>query len=365
MSKRENDSVDRRRFLRTAAAGVVTLAVGGGAWSAPAVSSSVPASLRIDIHAHYYPTAYIDMLVRFGSKGTQIARFPPGGDKPGEMEARFRMMDRAGVKMQVLSASPQFPYFDNRNNAVSAARYINDAYADIVKRYPSRFVAFAVTPLPHVDASLEEMARALDKLGMVGVTIGTTIQERAIIDPMFDPFWTEMNRRGTILFVHPMGVGACSPQVQAGGLTWPIGAPIEDTLAVAQLVQKEIPLRYPRIRIVVSHLGGALPLIIQRLDNQAGMFMPHNATEKPSETARRMWYDTVSHAFVPALRCACEALGTDRLVLGSDFPYEKGEVYQRCVDYVRDVGLSREQAEAILDRNAQALLHLPATPATR
>jgi aminocarboxymuconate-semialdehyde decarboxylase len=174
-----------------------------------------------------------------------------------------------------------------------------------------------------------------------------------------------MNRRGTILFFHPHGLGACSPLITANNLTWPIGATIEDTVVVAHLIARGIPSRYPRVRIIVPHLGGEISMLLQRLDNQRGMFLPATA-ERPSLTAKRFWYDTVSHGYVPALRCACDALGTDRIVLGSDYPYEVGDVYQRCVDYIREVGLSAAQVEAIQDRNAQAIFRLvPKPPAGR
>ncbi|HEY4579935.1 MAG TPA: amidohydrolase family protein [Candidatus Acidoferrales bacterium] len=369
MSKSESTSVGRREFLKTAAGGVATLVAGaataGGQQAVPAATA--PDRLRIDVHGHYFPNEYLDMLDRFGGggTGTAIARNAPGSGSPQELQSRFQMMDRAGVKMQILSAAPQLPYFENRQNAITAARFINDAYADIVRRHPDRFVAYAATPLPHVDASIEEMGRALDTLGMVGVTMGTSVLEQSVADPAFDPFWAELNRRGTILFFHPHGLGACSPLITANNLTWPIGATIEDTVVVAHLIAKAIPSRYPRVRIIVPHLGGEISMLLQRLDNQTGMFLPAGS-ERPSVTARRFWYDTVSHGYVPALRCACDALGAGRILLGSDYPYEVGDVYQRCVDYIAEAGLSPEQVEAIRDRNAQALFRLvPKLPAGR
>jgi aminocarboxymuconate-semialdehyde decarboxylase len=307
------------------------------------------------------------MLDRFGGggTGTAIARNAPGTGSPQELASRFQMMDRAGVRMQILSAAPQLPYFQNRQNAITAARFVNDAYADIVRRHPDRFVAYAATPLPHVDASIEELGRCLDSLGMVGVTMGTSVLEQSVADPAFDPFWAEMNRRGTILFFHPHGLGACSPLITANNLTWPIGATIEDTVVVAHLIARAIPSRYPRVRIIVPHLGGEISMLLQRLDNQTRMFLPAGS-ERPSVTAKRFWYDTVSHGYVPALRCACEALGADRIVLGSDYPYEVGDVFQRCVDYIAQAGLTAAQVEAIQDRNAQAIFRLvPRPPAAR
>lgn len=319
--------------------------------------SMIPETLRIDVHGHYFPPAYLDMLERFGGPegGTMSARVVPADGSDKELASRFATMDRAGIDMQILSAAPQLPYFENQQHAVAAARFANDSFAELVAKHPSRFAAYAVTPLPHVDASLEEMTRALDTLGMVGVTMGTSVLGRSIADPAFDPFWEELNRRGTILFLHPSGLGACSPLIQ-GGLIWPIGAPIEDTLAVAHLIQHSIPIRYPQVRIIVPHLGGDTSMLIRRLDNQKFIFLPQEAP-KPSETARKLWYDTVCHGCQPALRMAVDAFGADRMVLGTDFPYLNGDIHQEAVDYIA-AALPPEQADLIQNRNAQALFML-------
>lgn len=323
--------------------------------------TGAPDKLRIDIHGHIYPDKYLDMLDRMGGSGTgtRIARVAPGSGSPEELESRFKMMDRAGVKMQVISAAPQFPYFAKKEDAVTAAKFINDSYAEYVRRYPGRFAAYVVTPLPHVDESIKEMNRGLDELGMVGVTMGTSVLTQSVADPMFNPFWEEMNRRGVILFFHPSGLGACSALIRDYNLTWPIGATIEDSMLAAHLIVNQIPKRYPRVRIIIPHLGGEICMLMYRLDSQRKFFMPADA-EAPSITARRFWYDTVSHAYPFALRLACESYGVEKMVLGSDYPYEVGELYQRCVDYVADagVGLTSDEVEMILDRNAQALFHL-------
>jgi len=377
MAKPESTSLDRRNFLKAAGGGVAALAAGNSLTGIPALAakqpvadaSGAPDKLRIDIHGHIFPNAYLDLLDSLGGggTGTHIARIVSGSGSKDELESRFQLMDRAGVKVQVLSPAPQLPYFEKKESAVKAARFINDSYVEYVRRYPDRFVAYVSVPLPHVDAALEEMRRGLDTLGMVGVNMGTSVLKRSVADPMFDPFWEEMNRRGTILFFHPHGLGACSPLIQDSGLTWPIGAPIEDSVLIAHLLGKQIPKRYPRVRIIVPHLGGDISMHVNRIDNQRSLFMPADA-EKPSVTVKKLWYDTVSHAYAPALRLACETIGADRFLLGSDYPYETGELYQRCVDYVKTPGtsLTPEQIEGILDRNAQALFRLvPKPPVSR
>ena len=311
--------------------------------------------MRIDIHAHYYPEAYLDLLQRFGSGATEMARGRGAGGESQEIEARLELMDSVQVQIQVLSISPQLPYFEDKARAVEAARAINDLYADLVRRYPTRFAAFAAVPLPHIDAALDEMERALDDLHMVGITAATSVLGHSLADPQFEPFYAELDRRGAVLYIHPAEVAACSPLIADYGLTWPIGAPIEDTISATQLIFKGIPARYPRIKIINSHLGGALPMLLGRLDNQYRWAAP-GLTEPPSAQARRMWYDTVGHFHVPALRCACEAIGAGRLVLGTDFPYLSGEGYRRSVSYIEHAGLAAADVHGILDSNAASLL---------
>jgi aminocarboxymuconate-semialdehyde decarboxylase len=134
-----------------------------------------------------------------------------------------------------------------------------------------------------------------------------------------------------------------------------VGAPVEDTISVMHLITNGIPTRYPNIKIINSHLGGAMPMLLQRADDQYRWEAPETP-EPPSVAARRMWYDTVGHGHVPALRCAIDSLGADRLVLGTDFPYENGDIFVRAVDYINATQIGAGAARAILDENASALL---------
>ena len=264
-------------------------------------------------------------------------------------------MERAGVEMQVLSACPQVPYFEDGKQAARAARFVNDQYADLVQRQPDRFRAFAALPMPHVEESVGEMGRALDELGMAGVAMNTTVLGRALVEPDFEPVFAELNRRAAVLYLHPAGNSACTPLIRDYHLTWMVGAPVEDTISVMHLITHGVPARYPDIKIINSHLGGALPMILQRADDQYGWEAP-DTPERPSVAARRMWYDTVGHGHVPALRCAIESLGADRLLLGTDFPYENGDLFVRAVDYINDPQIDTSAARAILDQNASVLL---------
>ena len=313
-------------------------------------------ALRIDVHAHYFPVEYLDRLDRSG--GTQltsnIRKNKLASPDRRDINLLFRAMDSAEVDMQVLSVSSQFPYFANQADAADAARLGNELYAAIVAKYPKRLAAFACTPLPHVDASIAAMSHALDDLGMVGITAGTTVMGKSIADPAFDSFFAELNRRKAVLFIHPVGGSAGSPLIETTKLTWPIGAPLEDTICMLQLMQAEIPRRFPDAKIILPHLGGFAPFLTARLDQLRSHFLPDSAA-LPSAQANYFWYDTVN-AHPPALRCTQETVGSDRLLLGSDYPFWRDEAFKLCVDYVRNAGLSANDESRILGGNAQSLL---------
>jgi predicted TIM-barrel fold metal-dependent hydrolase len=310
--------------------------------------------MRIDVHAHYWTDDYLDLLVDLGKADAGAVR-GIGAGGGAELEARLRLMDRAGVEMQVLSACPQMPYFEDEKKAVRAARFVNDQYTELAQRQPGRFGAFAALPMPHIEESVGEMARALDELGMAGIAMNTTVLGRALVEPDFEPVFAELNRRDAVLYLHPAGNSACSPLIGNYHLTWMVGAPVEDTISIMQLITHGIPARYPNVKIINSHLGGALPMLLQRADDQYRWEAP-DTPEPPSVAARRMWYDTVGHGHLPALRCAIESMGSDRLLLGTDFPYENGDIFVRAVDYINDPQIDTSAARAILDQNASALL---------
>ncbi|CAN5279868.1 amidohydrolase family protein [soil metagenome] len=310
--------------------------------------------MRIDVHAHLWSEQYLDLLARFGNTRTAVHRGLDAGVTDDELWKRFELMDGAGIQMQILSVTPASPHFEREADAVEAARAANDEHAALTRRFPDRFRAFAALPLPHTEAALSELARACDELGMVGAAVTTSVLGRPLSVPAFHPIYTELNRRKSVLYMHPAGCGLDSPLINGHQIVWSVGAPMEDTVAIMHLVVAGIPSRYPDMKIIASHLGGLLPMVVKRVDDHIAFEASHTP-EKPSLAFRRLWYDTVGHNHVPALRAAAESLGADRLLLGTDFPYQPGELFYAAVDYVRRAGLSEDDVRAILDRNAARL----------
>lgn len=314
--------------------------------------------MRIDIHAHYFPTEYLDRLDRYGASHVTGFMRKMKLDRPNlsGLEDHLRNMDRSGVDLQVLSVSGQLPYFPKESDALDAARLGNDLYARIVREHPKRFTALACTPLPHVQASIAETRRALDELGMVGVTAGTVVLGKSIADRSFDDFFAELNRRRAVLFIHPIGGSLGSQFLEASKLVWPVGAPLEDTVCMLQFMQADFPSRFPDIKIVLPHLGGFAPFLAARLDQLQDHFLPGSAAS-PSLQEKYFWYDTVN-ANPSALRCTIDTVGIDHLVLGTDYPFWRDDAFQLCVDYIGRSGLSKDQVDRILSGNCQRLLGL-------
>jgi predicted TIM-barrel fold metal-dependent hydrolase len=310
--------------------------------------------MRLDVHAHYFSKEYLALLEKLGiDKG----RLEPGHrllhpTRDADFAERFAAMDRAHVDKQILSVSGVSPYSLEEKNAIEGARFANDLYANLAKEMPARFAAFGVLPMPHVKSAIAETARCLDELDMWGVTMNTSILGTTLADPAFDPIYADLDKRGAVLFIHPAGLACSSTELVANGLTWPLGAPFEDSMAILELLQAGFTQRFPRVKVIVPHLGGTLPFLIQRLDHMAQRYMPGKGV--PREELRKFWYDTVN-GHPPSLRLAIETFGLDRLVFGTDWPFWKGEAHQLAADFLDQAGLTAAQIAQIDSGNAKAL----------
>lgn len=321
----------------------------------------------VDLHAHHSSRQYIETLMRIGGKSLpeaarSLTQRPVRMDNPNELQERFERMKDADVALQVLSPAGSPPYAEKETDAVEACRLLNDTYHELSKQHPDKLAAFVSLPLPHIEASLKEMERGLDELGMLGVTMNCSVFDRSTAEEEFEPLYEEMDRRGAILFYHPIQNGICSPLINDYRYTVAVGASLEDTAIVLHLIARKVVQRSPNIKYVVPHLGGLISMQLERLDNQVPSQYP-DLPEPPSATAKRLYYDTVSHGSQAALRCAWMAFGAEHLVAGSDYPVLLPfETYARTFDYIRESGLPAEDVDLILNHNAQRLLGLEREP---
>jgi predicted TIM-barrel fold metal-dependent hydrolase len=320
--------------------------------------------MRIDVHAHYYPPAYLEVLERaYAHPATPreigVRRILDGKIRPtpamSRLDDRLAEMDRYGVDMQVLSVSIPQAYHADRATAVAMAQAANDGTAEACRRYPARFKGFASLPLPHVDAALDELARAIDQLGLHGVVLGGNVLQEPLDKPAFAPLFDEINRRNLAVFIHPM-VPCGVECMQEYDLAAAVGYMLDSCLAALRLVYSGTCERCPNLRPILCHAGGYLPFQWERLN--ASYYTRPEARERisrpPTEYLKRFFYDNANF-HVPALRCALETVGASQLMLGSDYPFGLGDI-GKMVSSFEALGLGPEDRARVESGNALSVL---------
>ncbi|MFY9822405.1 MAG: amidohydrolase family protein [Thermoanaerobaculia bacterium] len=324
----------------------------------------------VDFHNHYYPPEYLDALGPSGSalklstdrEGNPVVHYP--GDYNvmvrGHRDIAYRqsVLDEHGVDMQVISLTTPGTHVEAPAVAVTLARIVNDAFAQVCAERPQRFVPLATLPLCDPQAAAAELERAMDQLGMPGAMLFSNVNGVGLDDERFRPLYEVADERDAVLMIHPTSpVG-----VEAMTEYWlmPLnGFLFDTTLAASKLVFSGTVRRFPRIRWVLGHLGGTIPYLAERLDRGYRAFEECRAhiDRPPTEYLKKhFYYDTVN--FDPAaLRLAIEFAGADHILAGSDYPHQIGSI-PLMLESLRGLPISGETREGILGGNAQRLLRL-------
>jgi aminocarboxymuconate-semialdehyde decarboxylase len=277
--------------------------------------------------------------------------------KFGSTETRLADMDTMGVDIQVLSTSPtQYHYWAEAELAAPVVEAANAAIAAMVAANPGHFLGFGGVALQHPALAVRQLSRAVEELGLKGAEICTRIGDRELDDPAHGPFWAAAERLGAVIFIHPMGctLGERLADYYLGNV---IGNPAETTVALSRLIFSGVLERHPGLRIVAAHGGGYLPFYIARSDH--GWHVRPEArkhiSRPPSEYLRRMWFDALVYEGVQ-VRHLVEMVGADRVVLGTDYPFDMGVTAP--LETLRESGLEGAAIEAIQGGNAARLFSL-------
>lgn len=324
----------------------------------------------IDVHSHHYPDSYLDACRRPDSGFTHYTRkdgrlivLQDGGvglavPQPlPPLEHRIEMMDAAGVDIQVLSVSAPNVFRFPESLRIPLTRDLNDEFSELAGTAGQRLRVFASIPLPAIDASLEELDRALALPHVVGVVVCSNIDRVNLDDERFTPVWEELSRREATVFCHPT-VPCCTDGIREYAMSLAMGFMADTMYAVGRLAYSGTIDRFPGIRWIFTHLGGTIPFVLPRYDNYYRQFpeCSEKIDRPPSEIMRDVYYDTVTmHG--PALRCALDTLGADRLVFGSDYPHVPGGI-DRFVTVLNSVGLTDDELRRIGRSTAAGLIGL-------
>jgi aminocarboxymuconate-semialdehyde decarboxylase len=292
----------------------------------------------IDVHNHFYPPEYIDALkskksvvkVTMDKEGNPHIHYP--GDYnvavAGHRDIAYRqgVLEKEGVDTQVITITTPGTHVEKGAYAAKLASLCNDAFARIISERRPRFAALATLPLNSPKSSLKELRRAHEQLKLPGAMLFSNVNGVALADERFWPLYEYADAKGLVMHIHPtspVGVEAMTEY----WLMPLVGFLMDTTLAAAHLVFSGVPERYPRIKWVLGHLGGAVPYIAERFDRGFEAFKEcrANLKQKPSDHLKRWHYDTVNFN-QGALRLAIEFAGADRILAGSDYPHMIGSV---------------------------------------
>ena len=294
----------------------------------------------IDVHTHMLNREWLRLLERHGRPRYTLKKVAGGlraihldgapfmTPVPAmfDWELRVRNMDKVGIDVSVVSLTCPNCYWGGEKASFAAARTMNDEMARASKAWPDRIQWFCSLPWQYPKAALKELARAL-KAGAWGVMVLANIDGRNLTDPAFAPIWKAIDAKKLPVLVHPTappGVGEMD--MTEFQLTASIGFAFDTSLAVARMIFDGFFDRYPGLKIIASHGGGALPFLIGRLD-QCFAHIPAcraKVSEKPSLYARRIWADAVVFTG-EALAMAVKVFGSDRVLYGSDYPHTIGD----------------------------------------
>jgi aminocarboxymuconate-semialdehyde decarboxylase len=324
--------------------------------------------MPIDVHAHYVPPQLIDAVASRGKDiGVRLVRsdgappalhfdygfkvrpfFPRLVEPVGE---RHVWLDQQGIDLQIVGTWPDiFGYGLSGDACVAWHRILNDTLAEWCAGNSDRFAWIASGPLIQAEAAARELERAAG-LGACGVIISSNIENTNLGEIPLDPFWAKAQALGLAVLIHPVLVGP-APRAAKFGLAQVAQYTFDTTLGVGSLLMSGVLDRFPRLKLVLSHGGGAYPYLAGRFDvmhrRMDRAAQGDVAAKAPSAYASQMTYDSIVHA-PKALRFLIDLVGLENVVLGTDYSFPPADMEPLAL--LRSAGLSAAEIEAIADAN--------------
>ena len=318
----------------------------------------------IDTHAHLYPEAYLDLIEAQGeTHPVRIVRDSAGNrvlvldgrefftffPKYYDVDVRLAEMDEAGIDFQVLSIAPPMVFWADAALGLDLCRVYNDGLADIVRAHPDRFAGLAAVPLQDPPSAVRELERGAKDLGMRGCLLGSNIMGKDLDAPELEEFFAALSALDVPAYVHPI-LPAGRERMRDYRLDVLLGFPVDTTIAAARLVFGGVLDRHPNLKLILSHMGGALPFLWARISRGFDTFeevkrlFPGDA----GEYFRKFYFDSITFdasILVNAMKWA----GAAQVVFGTDDPFFGPQNMTACVKMVRDCpDLSEAERRAIL-----------------
>lgn len=323
----------------------------------------------IDFHDHYYPPQYIEAIEK-GPSAVRITHDDQGNPSlhyPGDyniavrghrdIDYRDQVLRETGIDTQVITLTTPGTHIEETATAVRLAKLVNDVFARVVADKGGRYVALATLPLNDPVASVVEFRRAVEQLHFRGAMVFSNINGVALHDQRFWKLYEVANEVGAVIHIHPTNPVGVEAMLDYWLMPL-VGFLMDTTLAAAGLVFSGVAERFPRIRWVLGHLGGAIPYLAERLDRGFHAFSEcrKNIVQTPSTYLKNFYYDTVN--FDPrAIELAISFAGVDHILAGSDYPHQIGSI-PKMLESIQSLNIPDEGKKRILGGNAARLLGL-------
>lgn len=332
--------------------------------------------MKIDVFPHIIPLKFKNALLSklpntfYESVWYKFLNvIPPLSD----VESRFRIMDNYEGLVQVLNlASPPIETLLGPKDSVELARIANDEMAELVVKYPDRFVAaVACLPMNDMDAALEELDRSINKLGLKGIQLYTSIDGKPLDSKEFMPFYEKMLGYDLPIWVHPIrersGPDYSSEKDSKYLISSLFGREYETSAFMTRLVFSGVMEKYSKLKIITHHFGGMVSYLEKRIDGLydfhetlIGKNYTQNLTKRPIEYYRMFYCDT-SYGSTPGLMCVKSFFGADHILFGTDMPYDS-EVGNRkireTIKSIEQMDIPEFDKKKIFEENARRLLRL-------
>ena len=360
-----SSKMGRREFIGAAAASALALPamLKGMEKSSEAADAKKPGMRVIAVEEHVGTPQLSAALKAAGINARESA--PALAAKLNDLGAkRLADMDAAGIDMQVLSVAGDGLEKLDRNTGIAVARDINDMLANAVKSHPDRFAAFAVLPLQAPDAAAAELERCVTKAGFKGALISGTINGRFLDNPVFQPVFAAAEQLDVPIYLHPAPPPPAVYQAYFGDLPVPLaeslstsawGWHVETGMHTLRLVVSGLFDRFPKLQIVIGHMGENLPFSLVRADGRLTGLNP-KLKQRVAEYFRTNFYITTSAYFTaPPLLCALEVFGADRMLFAVDYPFSSNAEGRKMLDIAP---ISANDLAKITHKNSERLLKL-------
>jgi aminocarboxymuconate-semialdehyde decarboxylase len=275
-----------------------------------------------------------------------------------DIDVRRADMNRLDVERQVLSPMPELlSYWLDSADGATLARYLNETLANMVVRAPDRFSALGGAPLQNIDRAIQELEFAVSTLGLAGVEVGSNVNGVPIGDPRFFPFFEAAEALNAAIFVHPLRPAGMDRLVGPASLEQVVAFPGEIGLAAASLITGGLPNKFPRLRVALSHGGGAIQTLLPRMQFawETLETLREAVPVAPVEAARTLYYDDLLYS-ATAIQALIETVGENRVMIGTDYPFAIMDANPAA--RVASLGLNHATLEALRWKNAAAWLGL-------